>query len=487
MNLLEISAWPWLDRLSRREGRLVTLAEVPSSEWDAVARHGLDIVYLMGVWKRSPIGRAIARTHPGLLEDYTRALPGWTAADVVGSPYSIQAYEPDERMGGWRGLDSARRALQSRGIRLLLDLVPNHTAFDHAWVQAHPERYVLGTADDDRADPAHFRRVDTAVGSVLVACARDPFFPPWTDVAQLNYCNPETREAMRAELRTIAAHCDGVRCDMAMLLLNDVFERTWRGVLRGTWPRQPEEFWPAATAMLPDFTFLAEVYWSLEGTLLNQGFDFAYDKRLLDCLHGPAPGPCVRALLAGDIPPGRQLARFLENHDEPRSKAALGARLPAAAVLASTVPGLHFFFDGQFDGRRVRTPVQLGRWADEEPDAAVREMYDRVLRFGRSEVAQKGEWQLLASSSAGDDSFSALVGCRWRRNGTLALAVANPAGTPAQAYFTLSADLPEGDTFDFIDRLSGAAYRRTRADLARIGLFVRLEAGQAHLFDVLTV
>ena len=120
-------------------------------------------------------------------------------------------------MGGWAGLDAARRELRARGIGLMLDFVPNHTAFDHPWIATHPDRYVLGTEDDYRAAPSDFRRV-AAAACVYVACGRDPYFAPWTDVAQLNYFNPETRAAMQDTLRTIAAHCDGVRCDMAMLV-----------------------------------------------------------------------------------------------------------------------------------------------------------------------------------------------------------------------------------------------------------------------------
>ncbi len=115
-HLLEISAWPWLERLSREERRLVTLADVPARCWDRIADDGFDYVFLMGVWRRSAIGREIARTDPGLIAEYDRVLPGWTDADVAGSPYCIQAYEPDERMGGWRGLDAARRQLHERGV-----------------------------------------------------------------------------------------------------------------------------------------------------------------------------------------------------------------------------------------------------------------------------------------------------------------------------------------------------------------------------------
>src|SRR5688572_13338134 len=127
--LFEISAWPWLQRLGQREQRNVTLGDVSEAEWDRIAAPGFDWVFLMGVWRRSPLGRHLARTDPQLIGEYDRVLPGWTADDVPGSPYCIEAYVPDDRMGGWAALDEARRQLTRRGIRLTLDFVPNHTGF----------------------------------------------------------------------------------------------------------------------------------------------------------------------------------------------------------------------------------------------------------------------------------------------------------------------------------------------------------------------
>jgi hypothetical protein len=470
--------------LSRDEGRLVTLGSVPAAHWDAIAARGFDYVFLMGVWRRSGIGRQIARTHSGLVAEYDRVLPGWTEEDVPGSPYCIEAYEPDARMGGWAALDAARAELQARGVGLVLDFVPNHTGFDHAWVAAHPDRYVIGTEDDYRAAPGHFRVVETVGGAVYIACGRDPHFAPWTDVAQLNYCNDETREAMQDALRTIAEHCDGVRCDMAMLMLTEVFEGTWRRVLRDTWPRPATEFWPAATSAVPGLMYLAEVYWALEGTLIDQGFDYAYDKRLLDALHSPRPAPAIRALLAAASPPPAQLARFIENHDEPRSAGTLHERLPAAAALVSTMPGMRFFYEGQFEGRCIKAPVQLGRWPDEPVDECLRAYYQRALHFGTSDVVRKGEWRLLAVSAAGDETFEDIVAYRWRLGDNLAVVAVNIGRAPAQAHIALGGDLGKGSAFDFEDRLTDACYHRTRADLERTGLYVRLEAGQGHLFRV---
>src|SRR4029079_5609954 len=140
-----------------------------------------------------------------------------------------------------------------RGMALVLDFVPNHTGFDHEWVRTHPEYYVQGTLDNYRAEPALFHPVEDADGSAVrfIACGRDPFFPPWRDVAQLNYFNPATREAMIGVLATIAEHCDGVRCDMAMLVLKDVLSQ--RGQERvDLWGGRPaEEFWREATRRVP--------------------------------------------------------------------------------------------------------------------------------------------------------------------------------------------------------------------------------------------
>ena len=319
---------------------------------------------------------------------------------------------------------------------------------------------------------------------IHIAYGRDPHFPGWTDVAQLNYFNLETRSAVHSTLGEIAAHCDGVRCDMAMLVLNDVFEHTWGPELADKWARPEREFWIDATRSVPDLMFLAEVYWGLQGRLLDQGFQFAYGKRLFDILHSSDRAPQLRDMLAPDVPDRGHLARFLENHDEQRSAATLRGMLPAAASLLGSLPGMRFFFDGQLEGRRVRAPVQLGRWPDEAPDVTVQALYQRVLGFARDELLHHGDWALLPVSSAGDHSFGDVVAYRWRSGSALAVIAVNLGDSASQAHVMLGEDLLPGRAFDFEDRLTGTVYRRTRDSLSGPGLYVRLEAGQAHLFNV---
>ncbi len=187
-------------------------------------------------------------------------------------------------MGGWDGLDTRTRSLNRRGIELVLDFVPE----SHRVRSSVDERASAIATCSVRPTTCGVRRmISGASASRVIACGRDPNFPPWRDVAQLNYFNPDTRRAMAGELRTIAAHCDGVRCDMAMLVLNDVFERTWRRVLRDRWTGTRRRVLAGRrSAALPKLLFLAEVYWDLEWTLQQQGFHYTYDKRLLDRLRG---------------------------------------------------------------------------------------------------------------------------------------------------------------------------------------------------------
>jgi hypothetical protein len=476
---LEISTWPWLERLSGLEKRPVTLADVPTRVWDSIGARGFSFVFLMGVWQRSALGRQLALEDESLRADYDRTLPGWSDTDVCGSPYCVAAYAPDARMGGWAALARAREELRRRGVGLVLDFVPNHMAFDHDWTSAHPEYFVQGSAADERRAPADFRRV----GDAIIACARDPYFPPWRDVAQLNYFNPAARVAMIDQLRRIGLHCDGVRCDMAMLVLNDVFENTWRRLLRDSWPQPRDEFWPGAIRECPDLMFLAEVYWDREWTLQQQGFHFTYDKRLYDRMLGGSAEE-VRGHLRAEADYSRRMVRFIENHDERRSAAAFERRLPAAAALVATIPGMRFYYDGQLEGRRVRTPVQLCRWPEEPDDPVCVRRYERLLNATSDPLFHDGDWKLLEVASAGDNTFTSLIAYRWRMAERLALVVTNPGPSVAAGHVPVIADLPAGAEFEFADVLSGATYRRPRRSLDVRGLFVRLDPGQAHVFLV---
>ena len=379
-HLMELNTWVWLGELSRQAGRRIALAQVPNAEWDRLKTLGFDLIWLMGVWKRSAAGRAMFRTNPSHFPQYDHALPGWRLADVVGSPYSIQDYVPDPHLGNWDELDWVRKQLHQRGMGLILDFVPNHTGPDHPWVQSHPEYYVQATEEDFRRDPSSFIVVDRDPAPCVIARGKDPYSPPWPDTAQLNYFNPETQAAMAETARTIAQHSDGVRCDMAMLIVNKVFAHTW-GSRLSAFLAPTREFWPDLISSLPDFVWIAEVYWDMEWQLQQMGFQFAYDKRLYDRLRSAGPQE-ILAHLRADLSYQTHLVRFLENHDEERSAAAFtDGKLQAAAALIATLPGLRFYHQGQLEGRKIHLPIALDRAADESSDSAAQSFIKSYSKF----------------------------------------------------------------------------------------------------------
>jgi hypothetical protein len=373
--VLEIDTWVWLDELGRHAGRRVTLGSVPERAWDQVLAPGLDAVWLMGVWERSPY--AARRAHEVWADQARELLPDLTHADVPGSPYAVRRYVVDEHLGGDEGLAVARAQLARRGVRLVLDHVPNHVAVEHPWVREHPEVVVGGTAAELAAEPEAFLRV----GDRVVACGRDPNLPAWSDVVQLDPFSPRLRELTIATLRAIGDRADGVRVDMAMLLLDDVAERTWGSRIGRPLPRP---FWVEVVQALrtthPDLHLIAEAYWDRQPDLLAQGFDRCYDKDLGDALlTGDLAG--VRSRLDAEVAAQHATVRFLENHDERRAAAAFGPQqLRAAAAVVALAPGGLLLFEGQLEGRRAQVPVGLGRRPDEALDPALRRWHDALLR-----------------------------------------------------------------------------------------------------------
>jgi len=448
MRLYQVNARVWLAELRG------TLDDIPDSELDLWSARRFDWLWLLGLWRTGPAGRRAALADPELCAEYRRVLPGFQESDVCGSCFAIAGYTVDARLGGDAALSRLRGRLRERGIRLMLDFVPNHTATDHPWVETHAEYYVHGSEEALRQAPRNFCRVASAQGPVVLAHGRDPNYPGWQDTLQLNYGEPGLREAMASELLRISGLCDGVRCDMAMLLLPEVFERTW-GL-------RPEPFWPHAIrrvrAAHPEFAFMAEVYWDLEWRLQQEGFDYTYDKRLYDRLRSGAARP-VRDHLRADLDFQRKSVRFLENHDEERAAAAFPPEMHrAAAVVAYFCPGLRFFQDGQFEGRKIRVPVQLCRRPVEASDPALRAFYDRLLN-----ALPEGAWQLLECSPAweGNQAWDSFISFAWSQpDGRRLLAVVNYAPNQSQCYVRLPFEDLRGRSFWLKDLMSPEVYRR---------------------------
>jgi hypothetical protein len=481
--LFQINTRVWLTELRRTLGRPVTLDDVPDVALDRLAEQGFDWVWLLSVWQSGLAGQQISRSNHEWRREFQETLQDLQEDDIAGSGFAITGYTVHQALGGDAALARLRTRLRTRGLRLMLDFVPNHTALDHPWVETHPEYYLPGTQQDLARAPQNYTWVQRQGGALLLAHGRDPYFPGWPDTLQLNYGNPATQEAMIGELIKIAGHCDGVRCDMAMLVLPEVFERTW-GL-----PSQP--FWPQATQRVRqrvlEFCFMAEVYWDLEWTLQHQGFDYTYDKRLYDRLRAGQARPVREHFYAG-LEYQDKLARFLENHDEPRAAATFAPGVhEAAAVITFLSPGLRFFHQGQFEGRKKRLSPHLVRGPAEPIDPQLTQFYDRLLAVLRQPAVRQGTWQLLACVPAWDGNWTweCCLAFAWHGSGAERLLVTvNYAPNQSQCYVRLPfAELGNGQ-WRLQDLLGNATYDREGDDLQARGLYLDVPPWQAHVFSL---
>ena len=482
-SLYQINTRVWLTELPRTLGRTATLDDVPDAELDRLAKLGFDWVWFLSVWQTGPAAQAISRANPEWRREFEETLPDLTDEDIAGSGFAIQSYTVHRDLGGDAALARLRKRLQKRGLKLMLDFVPNHMAPDHPWVESHPEYFVTGTEDLLAREPQNYVRVKRKKENLILAYGRDPYFPGWPDTLQLDYGNPRLQEAMINELLKISRQCDGVRCDMAMLVLPDVFERTW-GV-------RADLFWAKATDSVrrknPNFLFMAEVYWDLEWTLQQQGFDYTYDKRLYDRLREGHARP-VREHLHAAFEYQVKLARFLENHDEPRASASFDPRVHrAAAVITYFIPGLRFFHQGQFEGRKKRISPHLVRAPEEPLDKEIQKFYDHLLAILRKPIVKSGEWRWLSCRPAwdGNGSWDAFVAYSWQGSGGERMLMAvNYAPHANQCYLDLPFPEISNLPVRLKDLLGSASYTREGNELLERGLYLDLQPWSYHVFDL---
>lgn len=504
-SLFQANTRVWLTEIARKLGRPATLDDIPDAELDKLAKSGFDWLWLLSVWQTGAAGQQASRSNPEWRKEFQETLSDLREDDIAGSGFAITSYTVAENLGGDAALARLRERLRQRGLKLMLDFVPNHMALDHPWVETHPEFFIEGTELDLARAPKNWvwikRQLSVSLAPpkrgegektaspvlrpdyLLLAHGRDPYFPGWPDTLQLNYANPALQAAMTGELLRIAGQCDGVRCDMAMLVLPEVFERTWGR------PAQP--FWLDAIRRVreqtPGFCFMAEVYWDLEWTLQKQGFDYTYDKRLYDRLR-EGHAWSVREHFRATPEYQNKLARFLENHDEPRSAATFTDDVHrAAAVVTFLSPGLRFFHQGQCEGRRKRISPHLVRAPEETINPGLQIFYAKLLEVLRQPVVRQGQWQLLecAPSWEGNSTSGNFIAFAWQNaEGARLLVAVNYSAQPSECYVRLPFAGLAGGAWRLRDLVGADVYQREGADLQARGLYLNVPPWQCHVFEV---
>jgi glycosidase len=479
--LYEINTRVWLKQFGGK------LCQVPVEYYENLANLGITAVWLMGIWKTCDTIITECCFSNDLISSYQKSLKNWNKDDVIGSPYSIDSYEVNSAIGTINDLQHTRKILNDLGISLILDYVPNHFGAMTRYIKSNPEVFLSASEEFLQRDSFTFYKPHPD-GNIF-AHGRDPLFPAWTDTIQVNYFSEEARRFMTEILKEISDLCDGIRCDMAMLPLNNVFYNSWVGVLNKMNISKPtDEFWQNAIKEIkkdkPEFLFIAETYWDLEWDLQQLGFDFTYDKRLTDRL-ASSDMQSIKAHLYGDISFQRKSVRFLENHDEARAVTKFGKyKSLAAAAIVTTIPGMKLYYDGQFTGKRVKLPVQLGREPVEKESNTVKRFYNKILSITKSEVYDKGNWQLLEPRSAGPGNYSYdnLLVWQWSYENLNHLVIINYSENTSQCRLKFPVNTP-GFHIELNDLLSGQRYVRLVSEINDIGMFIELKAFQAHLFE----
>ena len=436
----------------------------------------------MGVWQKSKASAEIARKNDSLLLELKNILPDLDfGKDVGSSPYSIMAYEIDENFGTKNSLKSFRERLKKSGLKLILDFVPNHMAIDHEWVETNAEYFINGSYEDLKKNPnAYFQ----AKNNKIIAFGKDPYFPAWPDVAQLNYSNPETRKAMAETVNGIAKMCDGMRCDMAMLILNKIQKQIWGDKTKYLEPAN--EFWNELIPLIkkedPGFIFIAEAYWGLEDELISYGFDFVYD---IDFYHALIENNIdrIKTILSGGQKYSKNRLRFVENHDEPRALASFGREraLPATIILALTNGG-HLFYQGQMEGFSKRLSVYLLRKASEDVNEDIYSFYENYFK-ALVEIKKLGiPWQYFEpeQDNANDITNKNILAFSCGKY----VAVVNYAHTEAKVKLKLDLSWVTLKYIVFSDKLSLVKFEKKPEDVVPDGLHLMLSPYDFHLFKI---
>ncbi|MFW5695048.1 MAG: alpha-amylase family glycosyl hydrolase [Alkalispirochaeta sp.] len=419
--LLAKSTLVWLDQLSRWYGyEIRTLDAIPDAELDAIASRGFTGLWLIGIWQRSDASRRI------------KELMG--NAEAAASAYSLYDYEIADELGGWDAVDRLRHRLWQRGVRLASDMVPNHTGIDGRWVYEQPDWFVqldhspfpgytftgenLSSREDvelyledhyfDKTDAAVvFKRVDRrSRRERYIYHGNDGTSMPWNDTAQLDFLNPEVREAVIQTILHVARNFPIIRFDAAMTLAKKHIQRLWHPTAGqggdiasrseyGVSDREfhqalPQEFWrevvDRVAQEVPDTLLLAEAFWMMEGYFVRAlGMHRVYNSAFMNMLkreENDKYRQTIRNTLEFDPQILKRFVNFMNNPDEDTAveQFGTGEKYLGVTTVMVTMPGLPMFGHGQVEGFTEKYGMEYRRaYKDEQPDQWLVDQHRRYI------------------------------------------------------------------------------------------------------------
>jgi hypothetical protein len=550
--LIAKNTYVWLDQLSREYERPITrLDQVPDAELERLGRMGFSGLWLIGLWERSAASQKI------------KQLCG--NPEAVASAYSLYDYVIANDLGGPEAYESLKQRAWRFGLRMAADMVPNHVGIYSKWVIEHPDWFIsldyspfpnysfngVDLSEDGRVgifledhyysknDAAVvFKRIDRWTGSEqYIYHGNDGTSMPWNDTAQLNYLNPEVREAVIQTILHVARQFPIIRFDAAMTLAKKHFQRLWFpepgsggdiptraefGLTREQFnAAMPEEFWrevvDRAAVEAPDTLLLAEAFWLMEGYFVRTlGMHRVYNSAFMNMLRDEKNAE-YRLVIKNTIEFDREILKryvnFMNNPDERTAvdQFGKGDKYLGVATMLATMPGLPMFGHGQIEGYTEKYGMEYRRaYWDERPDSYLVERHRREIspllhkRYIFAEVndfllydfyTREGyvNEDIFAYSNRGGDERGLVVYHNrfndtrgWIKN-SASYAVKIGEGDEKQLQWRSLAEglgiNPDPQWYTiFRDLRTGLEYLRNNGELASQGLYLELGAYDYHVF-----
>lgn len=488
----QIDIREFIYRLNQLKNRQHSLKHLPNDFFEELKNLGVEFFWPVGIYEPSQLSREISCSMKELHKKYYDSLPDWKEDDVIGSPYAITQYKISSKFGGEEAYKKFRAKLKNKfNLKIILDFVPNHFAIDSPVTQKHPEFFIQAPANNEKINQNEFISLTIKGKEYLIAHGKEPYSPVWKDTLQLDYRSKNVQDFMIKELLKLSEKCDGVRCDMSMLLLSDIFYNNWKDYpLPEDYIPAAKEFWYEAIKKVkrenPEFVFIGEVYWSRENDLLELGFDYVYEKKLYDMLIDNRVD-IINEYIKKVFSYQRKRLLFIENHDEQRSAYIFPIeKLKAVATLIYTLPSMKLIHDGQLEGKKFHHAIQLKRLHKEDTNAELKNFYNRLFDSIKKSSIINGYFKFLQPLPAweGNPAYYNFVTFFYEdENLKKDLVVINLSPYQSQCRVKIESYDLIGKNFLIKDRLSDEEYIRNGDEMFNKGLYLDLKPYQSQIFE----